>query len=118
MSTRKLRGLRREDERARGAAARGEVARGAGCGLALCNEVSGSSRWMSDAVRRRGRHGGVGGKGGMAGSGLAQSLCESVYSPKIFFRLDFVVFRCPVRPFDGRSTCRASSYMWYVSRGD
>ena len=42
----------------------------------------------------------------------------SVYSPKIFFRLDFVVFRCPVRPFDGRNTWRASSYMWYVSRGD
>ena len=72
MPTRKLRGLRREDERARDAAARGEVARGAGCGFALRNEVSGSSRWMSDAVRRRGRHGGVGGKDGMAGSGLAQ----------------------------------------------
>ena len=104
MPTREQRGLRREYERARGAATREEVARDSGCEFALRNEVSGSSRWMSDAVRRRGRHGGVGGKGGMAGSGLAQSLCESVYSPKIFFRLDFVVFRCPVRPFDGRST--------------
>ena len=41
-----------------------------------------------------------------------------VYSPRIFFRPDLFVFRCTVRPFEGRSTWRASSYMWYVSRGD
>ena len=41
-----------------------------------------------------------------------------VYSLRIFLRPDLVVFRLTVRPFDGRSTWRASSYMWYVSRGD
>ena len=72
MPTREQRGLRREYEPARGAATREEVARDSGCEFALRNEVSGSSRWMSDAVRRRGRHGGVGGENDMAGSGLAQ----------------------------------------------
>ena len=29
-----------------------------------------------------------------------------------------VVLGRTTRPFDGRNTWRASSYMWYVSRGD
>ncbi len=44
--------------------------------------------------------------------GLARKRSECVYSPKSFFRPDLVVFRCAVRPLEGRSTWRASSYMW------
>ena len=52
------------------------------------------------------------------GVGREPMRVRCVYSPKIFFRPDLVVFRCAVRPLDGCSTWRASSYMWYVSRGD
>ncbi len=47
-----------------------------------------------------------------------ESPSGGVYSPKIFFRPDLVVFRWPTRPLEGRSTWRASSYKLYVSRGD
>ena len=41
--------------------------------------------------------------------GEARKQRECAYSLKYFFSPLFVVFLCAARPFEGRSTCRASS---------
>ena len=89
MPTHEPRGLRRDNERARDAAAREEVAPGAGCGLALSNKVLSSSRWMSNDVRCGGRHGCVGGDNGMTGSGLAQEPMHVRLQPEDLLQAGF-----------------------------